>query len=137
MKCDVGAVLNPLADNGGTNGLRTMALLAGSPAIDAGGAVLGGLTTDARGAGFNRVVGSAVDMGAFESIPATTTGCTLDIDGNGTRDALTDGMLVVRALLGMTGNAATSGALGATPLRGDWTSIRSYLNANCGTSLGQ
>jgi len=24
---------------------------------------------------------------------------------------------------------------GAVPLRGDWTSIRNYLNANCGTSL--
>lgn len=135
MKCDIGALVSPLADNGGTAGVKTMALLAGSPAINAGGAVLGGLTTDARGTGFPRVIGGTVDMGSLEADPATTTGCTLDVDGNGARDALTDGLLIVRALIGMTGTAATTGALGSVPLRGDWTAIRNYLNANCGTSL--
>lgn len=135
MKCDIGALVSPLADNGGTTGVKTMALLSGSPAINAGGAVLGGLTTDARGTGFPRVIGGTVDIGALEADPATTTGCTLDVDGNGARDALTDGLLIVRALIGMTGTAATTGTLGAVPLRGDWTSIRNYLNTNCGTSL--
>ncbi len=46
MKCNVGSMVSPIAFNGGNDNTRTMALLAGSPAINAGGAVLGGLTTD-------------------------------------------------------------------------------------------
>ena len=103
--------------------------------LRAGGAVLGGLTTDQRGTGFPRVIGSAVDMGAFESDPATTVGCTLDLDGNGGLDALTDGLLLIRALFGLTGATATSNAIGAGASRPDWASIRNYLNANCGSSF--
>jgi len=46
-----------------------MALLPGSPAIDAGSNALipGGVTTDQRGAGFPRIVNVVVDIGAFES----------------------------------------------------------------------
>ena len=56
-------LLSPLADNGGAT--RTHALADGSPAIDAGsnGA---GAQSDQRGAGFARVAGAAVDIGAFE-----------------------------------------------------------------------
>jgi len=61
-------MLGPLQNNGGPT--PTMALLAGSPAIDAGDdSVLGSplfLTTDQRGAGFPRNVGAHVDIGAFE-----------------------------------------------------------------------
>jgi hypothetical protein len=61
-------MLGPLQNNGGST--PTMALLAGSPAIDAGDdSVLGSplfLTTDQRGAGFPRKSGSHVDIGAFE-----------------------------------------------------------------------
>jgi hypothetical protein len=53
--------LGPLADNGGPT--PTIALLPGSPAIDAGSNT-GNLATDQRG--FARVVGSAADIGAFE-----------------------------------------------------------------------
>ncbi|MGE3822463.1 MAG: choice-of-anchor Q domain-containing protein, partial [Isosphaeraceae bacterium] len=55
-------MLGPLADNGGPT--RTHALLAGSPAIDAGVAVAG-LDTDQRGE--PRPRGAAPDVGAFES----------------------------------------------------------------------
>ena len=46
-----------------------MALQPGSPAIDAGSnaAVPAALTTDQRGPGFPRVLGPAVDLGAFEA----------------------------------------------------------------------
>jgi choice-of-anchor C domain-containing protein len=54
-------VLAPLADNGGPT--MTMALLPGSPAIDAGVSVPG-VTTDQRG--IPRPQGSAPDIGAFE-----------------------------------------------------------------------
>lgn len=62
--------LGPLQNNGGPT--LTHALLPGSPAIDAGATAdavnpYGApLTTDQRGIGFPRVLGAAVDIGAFE-----------------------------------------------------------------------
>ncbi|MCC7255299.1 MAG: right-handed parallel beta-helix repeat-containing protein [Dokdonella sp.] len=55
--------LAPLTANGGPTATR--ALLPGSCAIDAG-ANPDGLTTDQRGSGYPRVLGSAADIGAFE-----------------------------------------------------------------------
>jgi len=69
--------LGPLADNGGPT--MTHALLAGSPAIDAGPnpvPTFTGNQFDQRGTGFARIVGGLVDIGAFEvqpEPPATTT----------------------------------------------------------------
>jgi hypothetical protein len=67
-----GALVNPLlgalANNGGPT--QTQALLPGSPAINAGNNTLANnasLTTDQRGAGFDRIVNTTVDIGAFES----------------------------------------------------------------------
>ena len=59
----VDPLLLPLTDNGGKT--LTMALRADSPAIDAG-AGTDDLLTDQRGSGFARLVGVAVDIGAFE-----------------------------------------------------------------------
>jgi spore coat protein CotF len=69
--------LGSLQDNGGPT--FTMALLLGSPALDAGSdSVLGTplfLTTDQRGAGFPRKTGAHVDIGAFElTAPAIDCG---------------------------------------------------------------
>ena len=62
----------------------------------------------------------------------------LDVDGNGATDGLTDGLLIMRAMFGLTGTAVTDGAVGGpTPSRGDWNAIRSHLNSNCGTSYAQ
>jgi CSLREA domain-containing protein len=57
--------LGPLADNGGPT--FTHALLAGSPALDAGDAISNTLTTDQRGVG--RLAGASVDIGAYEFHP--------------------------------------------------------------------
>jgi hypothetical protein len=62
VDCD--AKLGPLADNGGPT--RTMALLAGSCAIDAGPA-RASVPSDQRGAKFARRVGSATAIGAYEA----------------------------------------------------------------------
>ena len=70
---NVDPILDPLGlrDNGGPT--LTIALLPGSPAIDSGDdSVLGSphnVTTDQRGAGFPRLQGAHVDMGAFEAEP--------------------------------------------------------------------
>jgi hypothetical protein len=70
--------LGPLQDNGGPTFTRLP--LAGSPAIDTG---LPGATPpefDQRGAGFPRVVGGRVDVGAVETAPAlASTGQTLNL----------------------------------------------------------
>jgi hypothetical protein len=66
----VSADLGPLQNNGGPT--ETMALLTGSPAINAGDNALAldangnPLTTDQRGPGFPRIVGGTVDIGAYE-----------------------------------------------------------------------
>jgi hypothetical protein len=57
-------MLGPLANNGGPT--QTHALLAGSPALNAG-ANIDGLVFDQRGSNFARVVGSAADIGAYET----------------------------------------------------------------------
>jgi predicted outer membrane repeat protein len=80
-------LLGPLSDNGGPT--RTHALLAGSPAINAGSpsfnpnAFTPPLTADQRGVGFPRVLGGRIDAGAFES---SFSGFTADFDGDGRVD---------------------------------------------------
>ncbi|MCB9160300.1 MAG: right-handed parallel beta-helix repeat-containing protein [Caldilineaceae bacterium] len=95
-------LLGPLTDNGcaveagvpsAAACVKTHALLAGSPALDAGSNDLAvdersvALATDQRGAGYPRIVNSVVDMGAFERgddpAPATYP-LTVVIEGNGT-----------------------------------------------------
>ena len=59
-------LLGPLANNGGPT--RTHALLAGSPAVDAG-TVPSNVKFDQRGAPFTRTYGAATDIGAYEQQP--------------------------------------------------------------------
>lgn len=59
-------LLAALADNGGPT--RTHALASGSPALNAGDpGYAGPLAYDQRGAGFPRVAGGRIDVGAFEA----------------------------------------------------------------------
>jgi Ca2+-binding RTX toxin-like protein len=75
-------MLAALADNGGPT--QTFALLAGSPAIDAGDSVAGAAAGDfdQRGMGFDRVAGDVIDIGAIESSPASST-LTVVLTSNG------------------------------------------------------
>lgn len=54
-----------------------------------------------------RLIGGGRDVSA----------CTLNVDANGSIDATTDATLVTRYLLGLRGDALTTGALGANPTR--------------------
>ena len=101
---DIDANGQYLADSDGVIILRYLFGLTGSA-----------LTTGALGAGFTR-----------SGEPQMTTYLTnilpyLDVDGNGRVDASTDGLMIVRKLLGMSGTAITQGALGvgATRIPGD------------------
>ncbi len=73
------------------------------------------------------------------SMPTTVTVCapppvqlaTLDIDGDGTVDALTDGLLVVRYLLGLRNSALVANAVNACATR-DATAIQVHLATHSG-----
>ena len=122
-------LLLPLGDYGGPT--ATHALASGSQAIDAGSNPAGA-AYDQRG--LPRVVNGTADMGAFESGNVIPLGC-LDADANGSIDALTDGLIFMRAMFGMTGTSVTTAALGANATRTTWQAIRGFLNANCGSSF--
>ncbi|GET43525.1 DUF4347 domain-containing protein [Microseira wollei] len=70
----IGTAIQPLANNGGPT--QTHALVAGSPAMNAGNNALIpiGTTTDQRGTGFDRILGGTVDIGAVESLAQSGKG---------------------------------------------------------------
>ena len=53
----------------------------------------------------------------------------LDIDGNGSTDALTDGLLVLRYLFGFRGDTLINGAVAANATRATANSIETYLGS--------
>ena len=52
----------------------------------------------------------------------------VDIDGDGRYDPLTDGLLIMRYLFGLTGDALVHDALGADAIRRDPVAVRAYLD---------
>ena len=58
--------------------------------------------------------------------------CSPDIENDGEVLPITDGLLLARISLGLTGNAAISGAIGADALRSTWPDILDYLITQCG-----
>jgi hypothetical protein len=79
-------------------------------------------------------IGSGTTIDALAVVPAPHP--CLDLDGDGVVSALTDGLMLTRALLGMTGVSVTNGALPTpTPPRSDWLVIRQYLSVNCGMTF--
>lgn len=125
--CNVNPQLDTLAYNGGLT--RTMRLLAGSPAINAGSNPASA-AFDQRGA--TRVQGAAADMGAYETAAGSAVACNLDMDGDSILSPTKEGLVLVRAMLGFIGPAITAG----TGLTASWATLRANLNANCGTSFG-
>jgi hypothetical protein len=55
-------------------------------------------------------------------------GAALDIDGNNVADALTDGLLVLRKMFGITGSAAIAGAIGANATRTTAAAVSTYMD---------
>ena len=74
-----------------------------------------------------------VDVGA---LGASVQICQMDIDGDGQISATTDGLILMRAMMGMSGTAVSSAAVPGSP-RSDWLSIRAYLVGVCGMTLPQ
>ncbi len=60
--------------------------------------------------------------------PSTIGTRILDVDLNSQYDALTDGIMIIRALFGLTGTLVTGNALGPSPMRSDPNVITTYIN---------
>ncbi len=69
------------------------------------------LTASATGTGATRTSDPALPTYLLDILPY------LDVDGNGKVDALTDSLMIVRKLLGLTGTAITQGAMGVGATR--------------------
>jgi uncharacterized delta-60 repeat protein len=61
--------------------------------------------------------------------------CSFDIDGDGRIGATTDGLLLLRVALGMTGNAVVAGAINPSGERSTWPLVQDYLTRHCGMNL--
>jgi len=59
----------------------------------------------------------------------STPNAVLDIDGDGNYDALTDGLLAIRYLFGLTGNALTNAAVAPGATRSDPLDVEGYLDS--------
>ena len=58
-----------------------------------------------------------------------------DLDGNGSFDPLTDGLMLLRYMFNLSGSAVTNGAIGGGPPRGDWNGVLGFLLNGCGTGV--
>ena len=82
----------------------------------------------------HRLIGrhALVAVLALAAIPASHAAvCSMDIDGNGRIEATTDGLLMMRYMLGIRGTALVSGALGAGASRALPADIENYLATPC------
>jgi hypothetical protein len=133
---DVDPKLGPLQNNGGPT--FTHALLPGSPAIDAGAtgdavdAFGAPLTTDQRGVGFLRVLGTAVDIGAFEygTPQQRITHLITELNSLPIQASLR------KVLVGLLNNALVQLASGKTQAAcGSLTAFINLVNAQAGHAL--
>src|SRR5690242_16340132 len=69
-------------------------------------------------------------MGASIGAHGATVRCLMDVDGNGEVDALTDGLLLMRAASGYRGAALTQDALGEGATRTDPDDLIDFITAN-------
>lgn len=94
------------------------------------------LTTDALGTYADRTAGA--DIATYLATPnATYPNCNASIvDAPGGPTAMLDGIVLMRAMLGLTGDAVTNGVnfpVGTT--RTTWVDIKTHLTTNCGMAL--
>jgi len=73
------------------------------------------------------IVDASVAASVFATFAPNSVLPQVDVDGNGTYDALTDGMLIVRYLSGLTGDALYRGVVGAAAARGTPTALAQQL----------
>ena len=72
--------------------------------------------------------GFVLSPGFWHSVIDVTQGCVIDIDGNHTISATTDGLMLLRAMLGLTDTAVTQGATVPGAPRTTWAQIAPYVH---------
>lgn len=72
--------------------------------------------------------GFVLSPGFWHATIGVTQGCVLDLDGNNSISALTDGLLLLRAMLGLTDTAVTNGAIGVGAARTTWAQIQPFVH---------
>jgi hypothetical protein len=117
--------LGPLQNNGGPT--STLALLAGSPAIDAGDSALPPGVYDQRGTGYRRIAGSAIDIGAFEFQTTPPTFFVLNTNDAGT-GSLRQAILDANALPGDKIIAFAPGVTGTVKLASKLPDLNSNVD---------
>jgi hypothetical protein len=90
------------------------------------------------------MTGTAATVGAIGVAPGRIdaalianhfTAQRMDIDGDSSVDAATDGLLLLRALLGLSGDAVIGGALSSCATRITWAAVRAHLAGTCGLAV--
>lgn len=137
-------VVNLPLQSHAANGSGTVQFIISGPGVSCTGITLTGSTTSncvvpggqpatLTTGNIVNLAGNAgnVSIGSFTNLftVATALGQGLDIDGNGSYSATTDGLLVLRYLLGLRGAALINGAIGASPTRSSASTIEAYLGA--------
>jgi len=100
----------------------------------------GQVVTDSSNAGNNGSLGMEADPGnddpkriastapVVDDCASAVASCTLDTDGNGSVDALTDGLLAIRHMFGSTGDSLIDSAMGVGCTRCTAAEIDTYMD---------
>ncbi|MBK8740833.1 MAG: hypothetical protein IPM02_15480 [Betaproteobacteria bacterium] len=109
----VAVALPGMASRAATYDLSWNAIAGGGDTATTGGSYALGATIGQAGTG-SSTGGSYSFKSGFWQVENTTPaeGPTIDIDGNNIYDALTDGLLIIRYLFGLSGLSLTNGAIG-------------------------
>ena len=72
----------------------------------------------------------------FHGFPSEVRNCSMDVDGDGKVIATPDGLILTRAMIGVTGSALINGVtFEPHALRTTGADIRDYLVSQCGMSI--
>jgi hypothetical protein len=63
------------------------------------------------------------------------TDLMMDSDGDGKVNAATDGLMLLRIALGLTGTEVTNNAVNTEGTRPNFDTIKTYLGTTCGLNL--
>jgi uncharacterized delta-60 repeat protein len=83
-------------------------------------------------AGCSQPPNTVACVARVELSPLPGERCSLDLDDDGQVKAATDGLMWLRVMLGIRGNAVTQSALGSNAQRNSWPLIQAYLFNQCG-----
>ena len=109
--------------NGVADGLMILRAMQGNRGAAVANAASG--TTSAATTTYDRAEKNARDLVSTKVV---------DIDGDGTVNPAVDGVILLRAMLGLKGTAITAG-LTIPGVRSDPNAIRTYLNTSCAAAL--